>query len=509
MAERRALLAPALALALLPSAVHAAWKVTPSVEVRETWSDNPSLRPDGEKHSQFVTSVTPGISVSNQTPWLRVSAAYQMSAFVYSGNREAGTNRITNSLNANASGTVINDMLYVDASAGITQTPVSAFGPVSDNPYSDTNRAEVRSWRIAPYFVHDFGSFAGVTLRYSHDLVDSDAAGFARSSSDAMSLSVNSGRSFRTVGWGLQLNRENVDDSIAPEAVNSKALASLRYTLTSTLSLTATSGYDKFDYEDGNGQSTKGASWSAGFAYNPSQRTSLTMSAGHRYYGNSYFLAASHRSRQTVWSINYSDDVSTSRSNFLLPSTVDTAALLNQMFMANFPNPLLRALAVEAYIRNMGLPRSLPNAINYFSNRYTLQRQFNASVALRSARVTTMATVYKTRREALSLVQYDSALLGPGQQNINDNTDQTGMSVMVDYRIGSRTNAGLSATVYRSVSRSGDFSERNRAYRASVSHTFGPKVNGGLEIRRGTGGYALQGGSYTENAVAASLSMRF
>ncbi|GGX90349.1 TIGR03016 family PEP-CTERM system-associated outer membrane protein [Massilia dura] len=511
MAERRtrcAVLGSAMLLALLPSAVRAAWQVKPSVEVRETWSDNPELRSDDQKRSQFITSVAPGLTVTNDTPRLQVSASYRLNAFAYSDKRDTGNDRLNSTLNAMARGNVIRDLLFFDASAGITQTPVSAFGPVSDNPYSDSNRSEVRSYRVSPYLVHQFGGFATTQLRYTHDLVDSDLGGFPRSTSDTIDMSLNSGSSFQTLGWGLQLNRENLQDGIAPKSINSSALASLRYSLNRKFSLTGTAGYDKYDYE-GMGEGTKGASWSLGFSLEPSARTSLRMSAGRRYYGNSYFLAASHRSRNTVWSINYSDDVSTSRNNFLLPSAVDTVAMLSQMYQTNIPDPVQRAAFVEAYIRALGLPRSLPNAVNYFSNRYTLQRQFNASMAWRSARTNAVVTVYKMRREALSLVQYDSPLLGAGQQNLNDNTDQTGLSLNVGYRLSARTSAALSATASRSKSLSDELSESNRQFRLYVTRSFQQRLSGTLEVRRNSGGLALQNSSYTENAVAASLSMNF
>ncbi|WP_338769392.1 TIGR03016 family PEP-CTERM system-associated outer membrane protein [Massilia sp. METH4] len=510
MAERRtrcAALGSVLLLALLPSAVRAAWQVKPSVEVRETWSDNPDLRSDNDKRSQFITSVSPGIAVTNESPRLQVSASYQLNAFAYSDER-ANNQRLNSSLNASARGNPLRDFLYFDASASISQAAVSAFGPVSDSPYSGSNRSEVRSYRISPYIQHQFGNFATTQLRYSHDLVDSDFAGLARSQADTIDLAINSGPTFRTLGWGLQLNRENVEDGLAPKSINSSALASLRYALNRQFSLTGTGGYDKFDYE-GMGEETKGASWSLGFSYEPSARTSLRMSAGRRYYGNSYFLAATHRSRNTVWSINYSDDVSTSRSNFLLPSAVDTASMLNQMYQATIPDPVQRALFVQAYIRALNLPRSIPNAINYFSNRYSLQRQLNASMAWRSSRTTAVANLYKTRREALSLVRYDSALLGPGQQNLNDDTDQTGMSVNVSYRLSARTSAALSANASRSKSLSGNLSDNSRQFRLYVTRSFQQRLAGTLEVRRNSGSLGLQNGSYAENAVSTSLSMNF
>lgn len=511
MAERRArcaVLGSAMLLALLPSAVRAAWQVKPAVEVRETWSDNPGLRNDEQKRSQFVTAVSSGIAVTNDTPRLSVSASYRLNAFAYSGERQPGNDRFNSTLNATAKGNPIRDFLYFDATAGITQTPVSSFGPVSDNPYSDSNRTEVRSYRVSPYIVRQLGSFATTQLRYTRDQVDSDLGGFGRSTADTIDLGMNSGPAFKTIGWGVQLNREDLEDNLGPASINSSALASLRYSLNRQFSVTATGGYDRFDYEGVN-QKTQGASWSVGFALEPSARTSLRMSAGRRYYGNSYFLAASHRSRNTVWSINYSDDVTTSRSNFLLPSAVDTAAMLNQMYQASFPDPIQRAAFVEAYIRAYGLPRSMPNAVNYLSNRYMLQRQFNASMAWRSSRTSAMFTLFKMRREALSLVQYDSPLLGAGQQNINDNNDQTGLSVNVGYKLSARTSAALSANVSRSQSRIGDLSENSRQFRVYLTRSFQERLTGTLEVRRNSGGLALQDSSYTENAVTASLSMTF
>ena len=162
-----------------------------------------------------------------------------------------------------------------------SQAQISAFGPVNNNAYSDTNRTEVRSYRVSPFIVHQFGGFATTQLRYTHDLVDSDLGGFGRSTSDVIDLSLDSGPTFKTLGWGLQLNRENLEDGIAPKSINSSALASLRYSLSRQFSLTATGGYDRFDYE-GMGEGTKGASWSLGFGYEPSARTSVRMSAGRR-----------------------------------------------------------------------------------------------------------------------------------------------------------------------------------------------------------------------------------
>eukprot|EP01032_Pedospumella_encystans_P029152 gene29152-32925_t len=120
------------------------------------------------------------------------------------------------------------------------------------------------------------------------------------------------------------------------------------------LMLTVTGGYDEYDYQSLGGV-TKGKNWSVGGSWRPSGRTSVQLNVGKRYFGDSYFLAANHRTRTSVWSLTYSDAVTTTRSQFQLPSAVNTFALLDQLFQAQIPDAAARRQAVEAYIIAAGL----------------------------------------------------------------------------------------------------------------------------------------------------------
>lgn len=509
-AVRRAVVVPAAVAALLAApCARADWKFTPTFDLRETWTDNVALSRDDEAKSRFVTELAPGFTVLNRGPRLKLSANYQLRYFAFDDDGIEGVRHAQSQFRGAARATVIDDLLFVDADGAVGQQAVSAFGPqVNSNGYATANRANVKTWRVSPYLLHRFGNTANAAVRYTHDSVDAGREGFGDSTSDVLMMNLNSGRTFRRIGWGVQYSHQRVDDSIAPESSVKMASVNARYRLGQDFNLTASAGYDEYDYQS-DGEPTKGRFWQGGIEWTPSPRTSLVAGAGKRYYGDTYNLQALHRSRRSVWSINYSDSVTTTRSQLLLPATIDTASMLDRLFTAQIPDPVARAQAVDAYIRATGLPAALADSINYFSNRFILQKQFQASVALNSARTTLILSAFDSRREGLSLIQTDSLLTGPASARINDDTTQRGGSALWNMRLTSRSGINASWTSSRTQSHGTGLSSKNAALRLAVTRQFSPKVRGAFEARRVSGTTADQVASYRENALTASLSLQF
>lgn len=497
------------ALLLAPAARADDWKFVPTLDLRQTYTDNVALQPDDRAESQLVTEITPGLRVARRGPRLTMNALFQLKYFAMPDNDIAGTRRSARRLQADARGELVDELLYVDALASMNQQAISPFGQVatSSNSYASANQTEVKTWRISPYLVHRFGTAANAELRYAHDSVDAGrSSGLGDTEGDSLSFRLDSGTAFRTLGWGVQLSEQTIDESVANDTTIKTANANLRYRVAPTVNLTAGIGYDSYDYQ-ALGGATGGKAWNTGFIWTPSLRTSLAASIGHRYYGPSRMLKALHRSRHTAWSINYDDSVATTRANFLLPAAVDTAALLDALFTPNFPDPAERARAVEAYMRSAGLPPALADNVNYFSNRYSLQKQLRASVAFSQGRTSATFSVYRVRRNALSVRETDSALLGSSTNTINDNTDQRGFSATWDYRLTARTKLNLVSEINDNESLSNDLKARSSSVRFSARHQLRAKMSATVELRHIQG--ALLGGhNYTENAVAASLAMQ-
>jgi uncharacterized protein (PEP-CTERM system associated) len=505
-----ALAAPTAILAvLLAPQARAEWKVVPAVDLRETYSDNLRLEANNTSHGQFITELSPSLSIANNGPRLKLSAAISEHFYAYSGERVDGTNSSSRSLLADARAKLIEDLLFLDAAASISQQSISAFGPqVYNNGYASANRGEVRTYSISPYLVHQFGAFASTQARYTHNSVSSGNAGFGDSKADDLSFSIASGTTFRTLSWGLQASRQELDDSLARKSSSQLASANLRLRVGPELTLNASAGYDKYDYSSLGG-TTAGKNHALGFSWTPSLRTSIQASAGKRYFGSTYSLIAMHRSRRTVWNVNYNDGVTTTRDQFLLPATIDTAGLLDRLFTPNIPDPAARQQAVDAYIRATGLPASLADNINYFSNRYILQKQLQASAGFNTARSTTVVSLNTTKRNALSSQQVDSTLLGSNLSSLNDDTRQKSAAVSMSYRLSPRSSVNLALSRSRTESLSTGIKGNQTALSLAMTQQFNRRLKGALELRRNQGNAsATAARNYRENAISASLSLQ-
>jgi uncharacterized protein (PEP-CTERM system associated) len=157
-----------------------------------------------------------------------------------------------------------------------------------------------------------------------------------------------------------------------------------------------------------------------------------------------------------------------------------------------------------------GLPTSLADNINYFSNRYMRQKQLQAAAAFTGAHSDFVVSVFDGARTALSIQQTDSALLGPSLLSLNDDTRQRGVNAILNYRLSARTTAQAAATASRTRSVSTGFLSNNQMLRAGLSRQFSHKLRGAAELRHVRGTLdARTGLRYRENAVSASLTMQF
>jgi uncharacterized protein (PEP-CTERM system associated) len=491
---------------VLPTAAIAEVVIKPSVIVRETYSDNPSLSVDNSDGA-FITDVSPSVNMVVNGPRLKGYANVAGHLYAYAGGQPNNTNSSSLQLSSGGKATVVNDLLYVDGAAGRSRQSVSAFGQQAQNDYSNTNSDTITTWRLSPYLVHRFGNFASGQLRYTHDSVKSSRNLLSNSQGDSADLNLASGPIFSTIGWDLQAHRQKVDDPLAGESTLDNAIGTLRYRLKQSLSLYVNGGYDRYMYE-GLGGTTGGKSFAGGFTWTPSQRTSIDASIGRRYFGKTYSLAATVRSRRTIWNANYRDEITTARAQFLRPGSIDTAGLLDASFAAAFPDPVERRQAILAYLAALGLPTTVANNVNYFSNRLLLQKQFQASVVLKGVRSSLIASFSNTRRNALSPAGVDAAIgndIAIG--GLLDNTRQSAVTLALNYRLSSRSAATLSSSKSRSVSVATGIEQDQTTVGFTVTHQFARNLSGNVDLRRNQGS-ALDANNrtYRENAISATLN---
>ena len=118
MARRRAaslpLAAPVAVLAvLIAPSCGASIKVTPSVELRETYSDNPGLRAGDAVQGQFISELTPSLRLAASGPRLSGFLSLSEHLYAYSGDRPEGTSQSQFNLQATGKSRLISDLLDV------------------------------------------------------------------------------------------------------------------------------------------------------------------------------------------------------------------------------------------------------------------------------------------------------------------------------------------------------------------------------------------------------------
>ncbi len=488
---------------ILPHRASAAdWTFVPTLRLRESYSDNIELASPALATSDLVSEITPGINVTANSSHLKLNMSYSLQQLIYQHEPDA----LNHQLQGNAKAELLDDWLFVDASASISKQNVSAFGPqLIDNTQITSNQNTVDAFQISPYLTHFMRGFATAELRYTHDNV---------SSSNILSTKTDEVR-FKLVGdnggqgwnWDALYDSSKVDDSAtAPVTMKSESFT-LRDPLTGSVGLFGTIGYENEDYQASNGQAPKGQFWSLGASWNPSVRTSVVASAGKRYFGNTASFDASYRGHNTVWRVSYNEDITTSYAQFLTLSPGDTSALLNQLWLISIPDPAARQQAVNSFI---GMAQLLgPNAgiTNYISHEFFLQKQLNLSMASSGPRSTLVLNLARIDRTDLTSTNVDIPLLGTSQLALQDHTRQSGIDAAWSWRLSSRSNLNLDASDNRVSSLSTGRTDNNLMLSAGFSRQLRQNVSATIDVHhvRHT---SNDGGNYRENGISAALNFR-
>lgn len=257
-------------------------RVTPSIELRETFTDNIDLAPDGEEESAALSEFIPGMTLRSDSarlhgaldlfPILRHQTAGEDEGFSLAGDL-AGFGELE----------AVEDHLFLDAQASVSQQ-------VLDNRdiASTANEKTVALYRLSPNYRHRFGGFAEAEARYRLSQVfvdaDSDAGGtptVSDSTTHSVTAALASGHDFTRFRWGFSGLLEEQDRTDAEDISRQEGDLDLEYAIDHSFSLLAGAGYQTFD--DGEVRNEiDGPTWRAGFRWRPGPRTDLRVTYGHR-----------------------------------------------------------------------------------------------------------------------------------------------------------------------------------------------------------------------------------
>jgi hypothetical protein len=357
-----------LALALLVPALTWAsdWRITPRITLSEVYSDNPDLVSSSQAKSDWITEITPGISVQRDGGRVKVHADYRMTGLIYAS--DSSRNDIYHGLDGKAFAELVQDWFYVDATARISQqlregastgdTGVVGVGGVGGvgggvggggqvGISGINNTSQVGAYSISPYLKRRLGSFATVEARVTYDDVIASDSQTSDGQTTRYRLSAVSGNLYYPLTWSASYDKSETNNSDYGRHQRRSRRYQCPLRLSKDFSLLAQASLEKNDYSGVGEDEEDYKSYGVGVSYTPSRRfsadvyyndsnaddddkyisgsvtlnptlrTSIKASSTQRSYGESYGLNLSHRTRQSTWSLNYQDDLTNSQEQFL------------------------------------------------------------------------------------------------------------------------------------------------------------------------------------------------
>jgi uncharacterized protein (PEP-CTERM system associated) len=484
-------------------ALAAKWDIIPTLGIEETYTDNLRLTPTN-KQSDFATVLTPGVIINGVGARGRLDLTYSLQSIYHT--QEGAQNELNHLLNASATAEMVEKLAYVDARASIQQLNTSVLGPQAVSNVNITgNRTTAKTFLVSPYLRRTFGSEAEGLARYTYSVVDSDSGNFRQTEGNRVDLSLASGPSYRLYTWNITAYTDQIKGRTTADTEFSAINATGRRLISYNLYLTSSVGYEKNNYVSIGGAPTSGVSWSTGIDWMPTPRTRLAGTIGQRYYGDSYSFDFNHRARITVWSARYSEEITTTREQLLLPTSFSTAGYLDSLFVTRFPDPIERQRVVQQFISDNGLPSNLVTPTEVFTQQVYLVKRWQASAGLQGVRHTILANFYAQTQDAQSV----SASVSSGDFRSSTNIRQAGAGLTWNWRVSQHdaANAAIGYTKYETPGLQRD--DTLTYLRLLYSHQFYPKMFGSLAFRRLHNDSNQPGFNYTENAITALLQMRF
>ena len=505
-----------LVLALLANPASAVdWKFSPSVSARATYTDNAN-QSHSDPQDSLILSVRPGFTLRSEgLRRIQASVNYGLDSVARFGENQSTD--LNHNLGAIGKAELIDDFLFVDGSASISQELISLLGSPADATTNSANRATVGTYSISPYIQKRLGTFATAQARYttSGSIFQNDVA--SNSNANSFTAGLGSGTRFDDFTWGVNYSIRKANNTNAVDTTFESASATAGYALTRKFRVFGTVGQDWNDYLSTSG--TSGSSYSVGFGWSPTRRTSLEASVGERYFGNTYSFSGSHRTRSSRWTVRYSENVSDISQQFLTQTsrifwvcnTGVTGILVRETQDFTNPDPTscvgpvssggLASLLTTYYGYSINDLVAL-NLLNIaIANGVYIIKSFNAGVSWDVGRLGFGLSVQDTRRL---------------YQALADAQDQVqGVTGSVSYRLSPQTTANGSLSLTRNsvdaLLVAGGTARKDDILSLSVglNRRFADKLNGALSFRHTQRNSNVANADYDENSLTASVSMSF
>jgi uncharacterized protein (PEP-CTERM system associated) len=474
--------------------------VTPSVSVGATLTDNVRLS-ETNPQSELILRFTPAIQIGGQSGRVRGFLGYAGTVSLYARDQESGS--FSNSLNAGVNAEVVENWLFVDAFANISQQFISPFGTQSSDPsLINDNSTEVFTFGITPFITGQVAGVVNYRASVTYSVTNSGTSAAPGSQTWGGDLSIDGSTRFPKLGWGITSTYREYNFSNSDEATTDLfTVASLNYAVTPYLRVSARANSETSNLVNQEKRTSTG--WGAGLYWSPSPRTNLSMTKDQRFYGSSWDYSFDYRTPQTVWRLSSSQGLSTGGYNAGRGNPGSPFDLLFAQFARVEPDPALRSQLVNDYMQRNGIDPNGSLNRGYLPTEITEERRQNASVAYVGLRSTLTFSVYQTY--ARSLV---SAVLAPDDDFADGNIIRwRGFGVGWSHRLTPLSSINLRVDQSRTSQSLSENETKLWTVEGGWSAQLAPRVNASVRARRTV--FSSATSPYNESALLGDLTMTF
>ena len=327
----------------VPEGVPPAFAIHPRIELDEIFTDNASGGVPGSASStttstsataagqvpsasgsangtDFITRIAPGVGISEQGARQKLFADYTAIFDKYA--RNDNLDKFSNRLFAFGNLEAIQEQLFIDATASVSQELIDQRGPVtgSDRLLS-SNETTVSTYHVSPYLRLPIGNFADTELRYGFG--QSYSGALATGTRNEFSAGINSGPDFSRFNWTGVLSDYETDSGTDQQGGvggnTSRRLAQVtgKYAIDRVWAPTASVGYEQI--RNGTlGSQPDGPIGSVGVEITPGPRSKLVLAANHRYDRNYVSGSGSYEITPNLNALaSYSEGIQTTQDQLI------------------------------------------------------------------------------------------------------------------------------------------------------------------------------------------------
>ncbi len=471
-------------------------RVAATLDTVLTYTDSTAV--DGGGRGDFITELRPGITLSSGSGRVRGTLNYALGAIRHSLSENGS--QFQNTLNASFTAEAIEKRVFLDGSASVARTAISAFGQqaASDSLSTNGNRTEVANVSLSPYVRGRLGDVTTYEARLTESATNARDSIVGDSTNTGGSLTLSSARSGALFGWSLNATHNHAHFRVGGNSSSDSAAATVTARPDPELQLSLRGGQEANDvFGD---QRTRYNNYGGGITWTPSPRTTASIDADERYFGRSFRLSLQHRFSRSSFSLNATRDASTSGN----PTGVGQPQTLYQLYYNQFasqqPDPALRDQLVLDFLRALGQD---PNTIvigGYLNTGVTLQRRED------------LAWTYTGVRSTISLQAFasDVRLLGTaGQaaQTPDAATRQIGYTGSLSYRLTPTASTSLTGSWLRTLTNATQLGNSLKTVALTWTNQLGKRTSASLSARYSL--FSSPTSPYHESSAVATLGVRF